>query len=234
MGTGRGRDERARSNPSDSRYPDFTDYDSITQQELYRGELASIRRWIVGTVLDVGSNVGRFSALSPLAVSVDIERSYLVRGIRHGNIRNAVVGSADALPIRSGRFHTVLAIGILEHVPGRRIGAVLDELCRVTQPGGLLIIRTTSPYSPFALLRIRLWSDYIHPYSPLRIRRELYRRGWRAMAWMSSGLLGVTKILPRTVPAPVLWARSAIQVFRVAAKRSSRADLPTTGLSGEV
>lgn len=158
----------------------------------------------------------------------------MLRGIRQGNITNAVLGTADALPFRSGRFHTVLAVGILEHIPSSRIGAVFDELCRVTQPDGLLIIRTTSPYSPFALFRIGLWSDYLHPYSPFRIRRELCRRGWRATAWMSSGLAGVTKILPRTVPAPVLWARSAIQVFRASAKGSGRTVPPSTGFSGEV
>jgi SAM-dependent methyltransferase len=212
--------------------PDFSDYESITRQELYRAELAAIGRWVTGAVLDVGSNVGRFSAFCPSAVSLDIERTYLLRGIHLGNISRAVVASAHALPFGSERFDTVLAIGLAEHIPSRQMGVVLDELTRVAKADGRLVVRTTSPYAPFALLRLGLWSDSIHPYSPFRLRRELLGRGWRPLAWMSSGLAGLTTVLPQTVPAPVLWARGAIQVFARRRPRLARASARVRESSG--
>jgi len=193
--------------------PDFSAYEAITEQEFHKGQVGPIRSWIHGLVLDLGANFGRFSALSPSTVSLDIGRRWLIRGIDLGNVHRAIVGSALALPFKKQRFDTVLALGITEHIPSDSMSDFLDEVTRVTKPGGRLVIRTSSPYAIFAILRLRMWNDYLHPYSPLHLRRQLLQRGWHQVGWMSSGLLGVTRILPRTVNSPVLWARSSSQVF---------------------
>jgi len=193
--------------------PDFSVYEAITEQEFHQGQVGPIRSWIHGMVLDLGANFGRFSAFSPSTISLDIGKRWLIRGIDLGNIRQAIVGSALALPFKKERFDTVLALGITEHIPPESMADFLDEVTRVTKAGGRLVIKTSSPYAIFAILRRRMWNAYLHPYSPLRLRRQLLQRGWHQVGWMSSGLLGVTRILPHTVNSPVLWARSSSQVF---------------------
>lgn len=196
-----------------SKLPDYSVWESVTKQPFYRAQLPLIGRWVHGTVLDVGSNYGRFSALSPSTVSLDIEKRWLVRGIELGNIQRAVMGSGVALAFKNERFDTVLALGVTEHIPPKLIGTFLDEVTRVTKPGGTLVIQTASPWALFSLARIRIWSDYLHPYSPFRLRRELRQRGWRHVAWISSGPVGVTPILPLSVNGLVPWAVGVTQVL---------------------
>jgi SAM-dependent methyltransferase len=193
--------------------PDYSNWESVTTRPFYRGQLPLIEKWVSGAVLDIGSNYGRFSALSPTTVSLDIDKRWLVRGIELRNIKRAVVGSGTALGFKSDRFDTVLAIGVTEHIPPPLMPRFLDELTRVTKRAGILVIQTASPYAIFSLSRIRIWSDYLHPYSPLRLRRELRQRGWRHLNWTSSGLVGVTTILPRTVNSLVPWAVAVTQVL---------------------
>jgi SAM-dependent methyltransferase len=196
-----------------SKVPDYSNWESITMKPFYQAQLPMIGRWVRGKVLDIGSNYGRFSALSSAAISLDIDRRWLIRGIELGNIRRAVLGSGVALAFKGECFDTVLAIGVTEHIPPTAMGRFLDELRRVTKPEGILVIQTASPYAVFSLSRIRIWSDYLHPYSPFRLRRELSRRGWRHVTWISSGLVGVTPVLPHTVNGLVPWAVGITQVL---------------------
>src|SRR5438034_11740814 len=50
--------------PTSNDLPDFSNYEIITQQPLYRVELIPLRSWLHETVPDVGANVGRFPAVS--------------------------------------------------------------------------------------------------------------------------------------------------------------------------
>src|SRR3989449_4622428 len=205
-----------------SKVPDYRNWESVALRPFYQAQMPLIGRWVRGMVLDIGSNYGRFSALSPLTISLDIDKRWLLRGIELGNIRRAVLGSGFDLSFKSERFDTVLAIGVTEHVPPSAMGRFLDELTRVTKPEGTLVIQTASPYAVFSLSRVRIWSDYLHPYSPFRLRRELRQRGWRHVTWISSGLIGVTPVLPQTVEGLVPWAVGITQVL--IRKRLSRAD----------
>ena len=205
-----------------SKVPDYGNWESVTSKPFYQSQIPLIGRWVHGTVLDIGSNYGRFSALNSSTISLDIDKRWLLRGIELGNIERAVLGSGFDLSFKSERFDTVLAIGVTEHVPPSAMGRFLDELTRVTKPEGTLVIQTASPYAVFSLSRVRIWSDYLHPYSPFRLRRELRQRGWRHVTWISSGLIGVTPVLPQTVEGLVPWAVGITQVL--IRKRLSRAD----------
>jgi len=196
-----------------SKIPDYRNWESVSSKPFYQGQIPLIGRWVRGLVLDIGSNYGRFSELSRSTTSLDIDKRWLVRGIELGNITHPVVGSGSDLPFKNGRFDTVLAIGVTEHIPPSSMTRFLDELTRVTKPKGTLIIQTASPYAIFSLSRIRIWSDYLHPYSPFRLRRELRERGWRHVRWISSGLVGVTPVLPQTVNGLVPWAVGITQVL---------------------
>jgi len=189
-------------------------YETITQNLFHSGQVAPIRNWVHGSVLDVGAGHGRFSIGNPSTFSLDIERRSLRRGLDLGNISRGIVGTALRLPFKNESFDTVLALGIVEHIHPASIATLFDELTRVVRPGGRLVVRVSSPYAPFALLRVQTWNNSLHPFSPFRLRAALVRRGWQPIAWISSGLLGVTHILPMTVNAPIPWARSVSLVFR--------------------
>lgn len=164
-------------------------------------------------MLDVACNFGRLSALSPATVSIDAERAFLLRGVELGKIRRPVRASVASMPFRSGTFDTVLAIGVIEHLPRMHAPAFLDELTRVTNPDGRLLVCVMPKLCLFSWYHIRAWDEDHHPYSPFQLRSELRARGWRPIASFSSGLLGTRRALPRTVSSYVPWAALVSHVF---------------------
>jgi SAM-dependent methyltransferase len=187
--------------------PDFSQWEATTQLPIYLGQVEFVRRWVRGTVLDVASNYGRFSALnSGSTVSVDIERRFLKRGMELGYVRSPVISSALELPFKDKTFDTVMAMGIADHIPLHLFRGFIDEVVRVVSPSGRVLVQVTSPYSPYAIWRLRSYGDWIHPVSPFRIVSELKRRGLKLNDAISSGILGSLTISPRSVSAFVPWA----------------------------
>jgi hypothetical protein len=117
------------------------------------------------------------------------------------------------MPFRKGAFDTVLAIGVIEHVPREDTSAFLDEVTRVTNPSGRLLVCVMPKLSLFSWYHLRSWDEDHHPYSPLKLRSELRKRGWRPIASLSSGLLGTRSALPSTVASYVPWAALVTHVF---------------------
>jgi len=193
--------------------PLYATYEATARLPVYVGQLEPIRAWLRGRVLDVACNFGRLSALSPATVSLDAERTFLLRGIELAKISRPVRGSVASMPFRSGTFDSVMAIGVIEHVPPRDAPAFLNELTRVTNPTGRLIVCVMPKISLFSWYHIRAWDEDHHPYSPLHLRSELRRRGWRPIASFSSGLLGTRRALPGTVASYVPWAALVSHVF---------------------
>src|SRR5712692_6968886 len=193
----------------------FDFWESYTQSPLYQGELEPIKKWIRGTVLDVASDYGRFSVLSSSSVSVDIERKFLLRGADLGNISHAVAASGLALPFKDRTFETVLAMGIIDHVPIGLTPRLLDELTRVATDSGTVVIHVTSPHSPLAVVNHRNYGDYLHPYSPSVLRRQMRARGWETTGTLSSGLAGWMSLLPYTVKSYVPWSVHVTLAFRL-------------------
>ena len=193
--------------------PLYTTYEATAQLPTYRRQLEPIRAWLRGRVLDVACSFGRLSALSPTTVSLDAERTFLLRGIELAKIRQPVRGSVTAMPFRAGSFDTVMAIGVIEHVPPRHEPTFLSELTRVADPTGRLIVCVMPKLSLFSWYHIRAWDEDHHPYSPFRLRSELRKLGWRPIASFSSGLLGTRRALPHTVSSYVPWAALVSHVF---------------------
>jgi SAM-dependent methyltransferase len=131
--------------------PLYNTYESTANLPVYLGQLEPIRAWLRGLVLDVACNFGRLSGLSPTTVSLDAERTFLLRGIELEKIRRPVRGSVASMPFRTGSFDTVLAIGVIEHVPRRHASTFLDELTRVTSSHGRLIICVMPKISLFVV-----------------------------------------------------------------------------------
>jgi dolichol-phosphate mannosyltransferase len=92
-----------------------------------------------GPVLDVGCGSSRIiSALPPGSVALDV----LIRKLRYARKYTTplIHGSGFALPVADESFPCVLSSEVIEHVP--KDSPMIDELCRVLQPGGRLILGT--------------------------------------------------------------------------------------------
>jgi SAM-dependent methyltransferase len=204
--------------------PLYATYESTANLPIYLGQLEPIRAWLRGLVLDVACNFGRLSGLSLSTVSLEAERAFLLRGMELAKIRRPVRGSVASMPFRTGSFDTVMAIGVLEHVPPRDTPVFLDELTRVTKANGRLIVCVMPKLSLFSWYHLGAWDEDHHPYSPFRLRSELRRRGWRAIASFSSGLIGTRSALPSTVSSYVPWAALVSHVFTRSNQDESEGD----------
>ncbi len=56
------------------------------------------------------------------------------------------VGQLEALPYTAATFDVTLAMGVLEYANAR---AAVNEISRVTRPGGLVVITMLNPLSPY-------------------------------------------------------------------------------------
>ena len=201
--------------------PLYATYEATANLPIYAGQVEPIRAWLRGLVLDVACNFGRLSGLSLSTVSLEAELTFLVRGIELAKIRRPVRGSVASMPFRDRSFDTVMAIGVIEHVPARDTPVFLDELTRVTNANGRLIVCVMPKLSLFSWYHLRAWDEDHHPYSPFRLRSELRKRGWRAIASFSSGLLGTRSAFPKTVSSYVPWAALVSHVFTRSNKNES-------------
>jgi SAM-dependent methyltransferase len=156
--------------------------------ELLKGEIldeaaqARARRrveWMVqnvhatGTVLDVGCSQGAVSLLLGRAghrvLGVDVEEARIEYATQDLLAEPAEVQalvdfqviSSGALPFRDQQFATVLFGEVLEHLPDP--DSVLQELARVLEPGGRLVLTTP--------LGLSVHPDHRQTFYPLRLLR---------------------------------------------------------------
>jgi len=102
-------------------------------------------------LLDIGCGSGDFSCacagsdnvVCPMDIALVAAQQTRTRC--KGKVR-PIVGTAEALPCRSGCFDAVLCLDVLEHC--RQDAKVVSEAARVLKPGGLVII--TVPADPEA------------------------------------------------------------------------------------
>ncbi|MDA8039874.1 MAG: class I SAM-dependent methyltransferase [Actinomycetota bacterium] len=126
-------------------------------------------------VLDVGGGAGylakAFRAAGSTCVVVEPDLTELSwRGARPDG---AVIGDGYRLPFRSGRADLVLSSNVLEHV--QRPYRMLDELARVTRPGGFVWVSFTNWYSPWGGHEISPW-HYLGAERALARYRRRYGR----------------------------------------------------------
>jgi SAM-dependent methyltransferase len=102
-------------------------------------------------VLDVGAGRGQFArafaAAGATYVALDVNERSAAEARDRAATSFSVVGSGERLPFAGASLDVAFASNVLEHV--RRPTMLLDELVRVTRPGGLVVCAYTNWLSPW-------------------------------------------------------------------------------------
>ncbi len=177
-------------------------------------------------VLDVGGGPGYFASefRSAGAAYLGVDPAVGDFASAGATVTGMVRGSGTALPIRSGAVDVCYSSNVLEHVAEPE--AMLDEMVRVTRPGGTVFVSFTPWLSPWGGHETSPW----HLLGGDRARRRYLRRtgrepknrigetlfpvsAARAMRWARAarraGTVTVVDVLPRYHP---WWARWVARV----------------------
>ncbi|HVB67592.1 MAG TPA: methyltransferase domain-containing protein [Acetobacteraceae bacterium] len=120
----------------------------------------------------------------PLADSDFLDASPAAAAVLRAAGGRAVVGSADALPYRSGMFGLIVALDVIEHVADD--AAAFAELTRVAAPGAALVLSV--PLDPARWSRFDEAVGHCRRYRIEELGGALARLGWRVEASASFGL----------------------------------------------
>jgi arabinofuranan 3-O-arabinosyltransferase len=189
--------------------------DSVRQLGSYV-DLAGAR------LLDVGGGPGYFSTEFRRAGATYLGLDPAVGDFAAAGaaVSGMVRGSGTALPIRSGAVDVCYSSNVLEHVSTPE--AMLDEMVRVTRPGGTVFVSFTPWLSPWGGHETSPW----HLLGGDRARQRYLRRNGRepknrfqetlfpvsaarAMRWARAGRragqVTVVDVLPRYHPRWACW-----------------------------
>jgi SAM-dependent methyltransferase len=142
--------------------------------------LSLIRRYVPlegRRMLDIGCGVGTFvrrlGEFSAYVYGVDIDRERVRRGAQALSPAEAspapggglAVAVSENLPFQDGVFDLVLLHEVLEHV--RDDALTLREACRVTRPGGRIVMFCPNRLYPFETHGVFLGKRYVFGNIPL-------------------------------------------------------------------
>ena len=153
----------------------------------------------VRRALEAGCGTGYFSRLLQQERGLPVIPIDLGwEGLRHARslgVERAVQADALRLPFAAGAFDVVLSLDVLPHFrPGEEQGAV-DELARVLEPGGLLVIRTAA----LKVLRSR--------HSEFVFERQRYTRGQLVAMARRAGIAVLRCTYANSLLMPVALAK---------------------------
>ena len=186
------------------------------------GQLGSYVDLDGAVVLDVGGGPGYFAAAfrGAGATYVGLDPAVGDFAAAGAPVTGMVRGAGTALPVRTGSLDVCYSSNVLEHVPEPE--AMLDEMVRVTRPGGTVFVSFTPWLSPWGGHETAPW----HYLGGERARRRYLRRqgkepknryrhtlfpisAARAMRWARAarrqGRVEVVAVLPRYHPRWAHW-----------------------------
>jgi ubiquinone/menaquinone biosynthesis C-methylase UbiE len=117
-----------------------SDYDRWfdTHKEIYKDQLAALRPYTIlhGRALEVGVGSGRFAA--PLGIRYGLDPSLRLLAMARQREIEAIQGTGEFLPYRSGIFDFVLMMTVICFMDN--IDQPFQETCRVLRYGGTVVI----------------------------------------------------------------------------------------------
>jgi len=124
---------------SDKNYFEYLQQRS-TLGALYRNWLLypKLRNALQGNVLDFGCGIGDFLSFREDSVGVDINQ-HNVEFCRSLGLDAGLIQDGRT-PFKDSSFGSVVMDNVLEHIPEADVDAVLNEVLRVLQPSGRLLI----------------------------------------------------------------------------------------------
>lgn len=139
--------------------------DSVAQL----GEYASLD---AATVLDVGGGPGYFADAFRRcgAVYLGLDPDVGELSARGEPAEGMIRASGTALPARDGSVDVCYSSNVLEHVSSPAL--MLDEMVRVTKPGGTVFVSFTPWYSPWGGHETAPWHYVGGQYARARYRRR--------------------------------------------------------------
>ncbi len=162
-----------------------------------------IRRYVPlegASILDVGCGVGTYvrklSEFSDHAYGIDIDPAR----VQQGKAGGLAAAASEQLPFADGAFDVVMLNEVIEHV--RDDAETLREACRVTRPGGHVVIYAPNRLFPFETHGIYVGKRYFFGnvplvnYLPDTLRQRLVPH---ARAYTRGGLRGLIDGLPAGV-----------------------------------
>jgi ubiquinone/menaquinone biosynthesis C-methylase UbiE len=173
-------------------------------KRLYDFIIRTMDRFEYKSVLDVGCGTGNllFEVLKRKKVStagIDLSEKMIdVAKMRLGEEADLRSGDSEHLPWKSESFDMVTCTLSFHHYPNPE--AVLDEMKRVLNPGGKVIIAdpwAPSPFRQIANLLIPLGnSGTVRFYSESEMRNMLEKCGFTLITWETVGV-GIIPFIDR-------------------------------------
>ena len=181
-----------------------------------------------GRLLDVGCAAGFFlHAASERYEVTGVEVSaFAAQYAREQFGLPVFTGELADAPLEPAAFDVVTLWDVVEHVRDPR--AVLDEVARVTRPGGVLALTTGNVEGPLARRDLRRW-DLMHPpghllfFSPRTLERLLNDTGFEVERLVFDGLASTR---PRLRAAPARTTAAALGLGNVMTAFARRSRSP--------
>jgi ubiquinone/menaquinone biosynthesis C-methylase UbiE len=153
------------------------------------------------TVMDVGAEAGRFSAIAPeknaTVIGLDLD-SY---GLKRLRLKTADIGviQADArkIPVKDGTFDAIFMIEVLDYIPD--LDDAFMECHRTLKSDAVLIVSFGNRRSLKSQLRKLSGKSYMHSYS--RVMQSLSKTGFSVVrkmgySWLPFGRTSESRLIP--------------------------------------
>jgi ubiquinone/menaquinone biosynthesis C-methylase UbiE len=153
------------------------------------------------TILDVGTEAGRFSLLASdnnaTVLGIDLDSYSLKRLKRKTKNVNIVQGDANKLPLRDGVLDAILMIEVLDYIA--ELGDALMECHRTLKPNAALIFSFGNNSSLKSKIREMQGKSYLHAYR--RVMRALSKAGFLAVkkigySWLPFDRTSESRLIP--------------------------------------
>jgi SAM-dependent methyltransferase len=110
-------------------------------------------------LIDIGCGIGLLHPYLRGHVAsvhgVDPSASCIARARRDNPGIDYTAYAGNRLPCADGSADMSLAVCVLHHVPPRFWSGFMDEMCRVTRPGGLVCVIEHNPFNPLTRLSVK-------------------------------------------------------------------------------